>query len=342
MQALNTKAIHPACTLYELWVFVELYNMLIHAFGFRLPAGATAGHPLDYVDSAMGEIIGDALKGREFRLELRPTNNQHRVIEVSLWYDTAERERHPGTSRLRPDIYLEVTDSKISDRHKPFMFAVDAKYHSYPGFYMRPEREKYGVDTVFDLDLLITAKEKYHGKLGCDAAFVVHSDANERYTYWGGRPYKQGDRWPLDKQGNRWPLDHHYGSVFANPSDTSNLRRVLKCFLMYHIDIESICWSCRREIESREKFYSGPQKHYQYDVNGNKVGVDTVYVEQKLIGREYHCGYCQSLWMRTWCSNDREDKIYKIGLDSFHSRDGSGRMICPTCGDGYTEAKTTA
>ena len=339
MQALNSRSVHPACTLYELWVFVELYDMLVRTFGFRLPAGVKTGHPLDYVDSAAGEIVGDALKGKEFRLELRPANNQQRVITISLWYDTEEWKRRPGASNLRPDIYLEVTDSRTSNKAKPFMFAIDAKYHSYPGFYMRPEREKHGVDTVFDLDLLIIAKEKYHGKLGCDAAFVVHSDANEEYTYWGGRPY------PLVKNGSQskardfWP-EHHYGAVFSNPSNTRNLRRLLNCFLMYHVDIEGICWSCRREVEPQQKFYSGPLSCYQYDDAGNKVGVDTIYTELKLVGREYHCADCQRSWTRTWCRDDKEHKLYKIGGDSFHSRDGLGHMICATCGDGYTDSNT--
>lgn len=336
VQALNSRAIHPACTLYELWVFVELYDMLVHTFGFRLPAGVKTGHPLDYVDSAAGEIIGDALKGQKFCLELRPANNQQRVIAVSLWYDTEEWKRRPGASSLRPDIYLELTDNKTSNRGGPFMFAIDAKYHSYPGFYMKPERQKYDVDTVFDLDLLITAKEKYYGKLGCDAAFVVHSDANERYTYWGGKPYKQGDH---------WPMEHHYGAVFANPSYTNNLRKLLKCFLMYHMDVENICWSCRNIIEERNILSaSNWVATEQYDEAGRVVGTHKLDVGKQPVGRDYLCDYCQRSWVRTWCGDrsftleDRmiKHKILKIGNDNFHSRASKG-IVCPSCGNGLVE-----
>ena len=333
MQAFNTKAIHPACTLYELWVFVELYDMLIRTFGFRPPADAVLDHPLDYVDATAGEIISDALKGHRFRLELRPLNNQQRVITVSLWYDTEERERRSGASRLRPDIYLEVTDSKADNLAEPLTFAVDAKYRKYPGYYYQAERHRHGVDTVFDLDLLITAKEKYHERLGCDAAFVVHSDPHGSYEDWGGGPDKQ----------NHWPgPEHHYGAVPANPSNTNSLRKLLKCFLMYHMGIENICWSCRSEVKERKDLSKpNPIPTLQYDEAGRVTGIHSVDIGRKPIGHDYICGDCQRSWIRTWCSNaqfsleDRmlEHKILKIGADNFHASNQKG-TICPSCGDG--------
>lgn len=339
MQALDSRAIHPACTLYELWVFVELYDMLVHTFGFRSPAGVKTGHPLDYVDSAAGEIVGDALKGHKFCLELRPANNQQRVVTVGLWYDTEEWKRCPGASSLRPDIYLEVTDNKGSNRGRPFMFAIDAKYHSYPGFYMKPEREKYDVHTVFDLDLLITAKEKYHGKLGCDAAFVVHSDANEEYTYWGGKPPAAVANGAQSGIGDLWP-EHHYGAVFSNPSNTRNLRRLLKCFLMYHAGVESLCWSCQNEIdaettyESSEKVYDAEHNHYK-----------TQTVQKPLSGSRYDCSTCQRSWLRQWCSGKGKHKLLKLGPDTFHSpaETGSeiGNVACPSCTSGHPDRRKT-
>jgi len=332
MRALETRSIHPACTLYELWVFVELYDMLTRTFGFRLPADAPAGHPFDFVDSTAGEIIGDALQGHEFRLEFRPNSNEKRLIKISLFYDTQRRTK--TGSNLRPDLFVVVSDSTKADNVKHF--AVDAKYHSYPGYYMRPERDKHGVDTVFDLDLLITAKEKYRGTLRCDAAFVVHSDSNANYTYWGGSPYKTANKKARSGQEDVWP-EHHYGSVFASPSDATNLRKLLKCFLMYHLDADNICWSCNTEVEPHQMFYSGMLPYKQYDATGNVVGIERVQVEKEPVGRGFQCEKCQRSWTRTWCRRNKEHKIYKIGADSFHSRDGLGRMICPTCGDGYTE-----
>ncbi len=327
MQALNSKPIHPACTLYELWVFVEIYDMLIHTFGFRLPVGAKVGHPLEYADGVADEVVGDALKGKEFCLELRPTNKQERQIAISLWYDTEESKRRPGASQLRPDIYLEVTDSNTGRRYS---FAIDAKYHSYPGYYMREEREKHGVSTVFDLDLLVTAKEKYYKKLGCNAAFVVHSDSNINYTYWGGNLYKPGDDWP----------DHRYGAVFAKPSDTSNLRKLLKCFLMYHVGIEDICWLCRSEIypkttsERSERVYDAEHNYYERQT-----------VQKPLRGSKYECLICQQSWMRQWCSGKGKHKLLKIGADTFHVPAAIGSQVgdvaCPSCSNGHPNKNKT-
>jgi hypothetical protein len=332
-RALETRAIHPACTLYELWVFVELYDMLTRTFGFRLPADAPTGHPLDLVDSTAGEVIGDAMKRREFRLELRPVNNQQRVITLSLWYDTEERERHPGESRLRPDVYIEVADSKHGSKSKPLTFAIDANYRSYPGYYYRKERDLHGVNTVFDLDLLVTAKKKYRGRLRCNAAFVVHSDSYAKYTQWGGGP---------DELGN-WPgPEHCYGAVFANPSSTNNLRKLLKCFLMYHMGIENICWACRNEVKEREDLSkSNWVQTEQHDEMGRVTGIHSVDIGRKPVGHDYLCGDCQRSWTRTWCRNaefsleDRilKHRILKIAVDNFHDLNQKG-TICPTCGDG--------
>lgn len=322
MKALETKAIHPACTLYELWVFIELYEMLIRTFGFQPPANSNTRHPFDYVDLEAGEITGNALKNQEFRLELRPVNNQQRVITISLWYDTSQPAK--TGSNLRPDLFIKITDS--AQAGKIMFFAIDAKYHSYPGYYMKPEREKHGVSSVFDLDLLVIAKEKYHKRLQCNAAFVVHSDSNGDFTDWGDKPCKQKDQ---------WPMEHRYGAVFANPSDTSNLRKLLKCLLMYHMDIENICWSCRCEVKSTDKSVTNFTQHTQYE-DGVPVGTAQVPEGQRLVGRNYVCTNCFRSWYRTWCSNplaNNDHTILKLGLDSFHSRDGSGHMICPTCGN---------
>ena len=335
MEALESKAIHPACTLYELWVFIELYEMLIRTFGFLPPAAAENSHPFDYVDSGAGEIVENALKGKEFRLELRPTNNFDRVIKVSLWYDTEERQRRQGGSRLRPDIYLEIKDSAIRGSKK--CFAVDAKYRSYPGYYMKPEREQHGVKDVFDLDLLVTAKKSYRGRLACDAAFIVHPDhSNKDFEYWGGD----------DKYG-KWPVDHRYGAIFANPSDTSNLRRMLKCFLMYHMDVHNTCWSCRNEIAERNVLSKSDWvETTQYDDRDKPTGTHKIDVGRQPVGHDYLCDICQTSWTRTWCMNPKidvekrkiEHRILKLGRDDFHDKSHKG-CICPTCGNGRADSE---
>lgn len=330
MREEDSKAIHPACTLYELWVFAEIYDMLIRTFGFQPSAGNVGKHPLDYIDSEAGEIVGNALRGKEFRLEFRPTNHSQRLITVSLFYDTL-RSTKMGKN-LRPDLFIEITEDDSKGKGKMMSFAIDAKYHSYPGFYMRPEREKHGVATVFELDLLITAKAKYYDKLGCDAAFVVHSEDNAKYTYWGGRAYGTQDL----------PPEHHYGAVFANPSDTSNLRKLLKCLLMYHMRIEDVCWSCRVSVEKRNVLSKSnwvPTK--QHDEAGRVIGIHQVDIGRQPVGNDYFCNDCQRSWMRTWCSNpnyplqDRQLKhrIMKVGKDDFHDKNTKG-IICPSCGDG--------
>lgn len=332
MKALDSKAIHPACTLYELWVFVELYEMLIRTFSFLPPADAENSHPFDYVDSKAGEIVGNALRGKEFRLELRPRNNQARVIKISIWYDTEERQRRREGSSLRPDIYLEIED-RASGKDKK-CFAVDAKYRSYPGYYMKPEREKHGVKDVFDLDLLVTAKENYCGRLACDAAFIVHPHDNTEFVYWGGSPYKPD---------NKWPVEHRYGAVFATPSDTSNLRRLLKCLLMYQMDIHNLCWSCHSEI--KEQNVLSKSKRVQIKLSDGS-GVETIDIGQRPVGYDYLCDRCQHSWTRTWCMNpnidieDRklEHRILKIGNDNFHNKSQRG-CVCPTCGNGRADSE---
>ena len=87
-----------------------------------------------------------------------------------------------------------------------------------------------------------------------DAAFVIHSDRHDWYTYLGEAlfpvtPHRE------KAAGLSAYAGHRYGAVYAAPGETRNLERLLKCLLMYHARWYDICWICRRRLtpESEEQ-----------------------------------------------------------------------------------------
>jgi len=340
----------PVWNLYELWVLVELFDLLVTRFGFK-PEGSD--HPLRHVEVARGEVLRHRLAGREFRLRHEPTDRRGRPVpgrEVSirLWYDTDRNVSacqhgkrcfrqdvcHPlhcfqkimttapghsraDWSRLRPDLFMEISacsgnaDASEGADVRTERFAVDAKYRRYAKQREATpaDRAAYGAETVFEADLLGTAKMKYRDALECQAAFIVHSDPDRRFRFWGGEPM---GKTPAGEKGRFYPA-HHFGTVFGTPRDITGLEMLVHCLLTYHMQIEDVCWPCRRIVDQVE---------------------DQAGRWRKSVGHCYQCPSCRRFWVRTWCQQHGH-YLVKMGAQTFHSqKDGvPGIYACPQCGD---------
>ncbi len=345
LKRLTEASIHPAHTLYELWVLVELYDLLINRFGFQPPAGRENDHPLQHVGIEDNELVWNDISGHEFDLEFTPVNDVNRLIHIRLFYDkdiVARRcvsgniggmdgrscyneavckEGLPcfekimrsghwrGDRGLRPDLRLEVSDSASKKPDKSTRFVIDAKYRTYNGmhdidFEKKPHEKMFEEKKPYNYDLLVTAKMKYCDALESKAAFIVHSDQNPKYTFWGGEPPERLPyRERMVRSRGAYMPEHSFGAVYAGPLNVVNLEKLLKCFLMYHMGIDNICWACKRVVTERKE-------------DGT-----------------YHCATCSKSWTSTRCNSNSEHRILKLEAHTFHSAssDGSGRYKCPEC-----------
>jgi hypothetical protein len=317
--------------LYEMWVLVEIHSLLVDAFGFE----AVGTTPIELADVVDLEAV--LPKKSIFTLRFQPKNSTSSldVIDLTIHYNPALQPppckagkacfslnqclnlhcydavmKSKDWRLLTPDVMIVVTA-----RGKQFRFALDAKYRRYEtqSTRNRDERAKYPVDTVFELDLLGTAKMKYMNASGCDAAFVLHSDPDPRFTFWGSEPLPVNPHRERYFKQPYWPA-HRFGAIHASPVQSQNLERLLRCLLMYHAKVEDVCWPCRYKLTVAN---GGITKNAEW------------------VGDYYQCPDCGRFWIGTVCHGSEHHRLIKMGKDSFHkTKPGQDwQCICPACGD---------
>ncbi|MCL4835377.1 MAG: hypothetical protein KJZ86_23260 [Caldilineaceae bacterium] len=318
-RGLEERAVRPSAELYQIWLFVEIYAMLQERFGFR----RTSPSPFYWL-----HLNGDLLAIREgapVTLELavqgRESTYQIRLsYEQTLPYPACEPGKRcylpqvcaslpcyvsGDDKNLRPDIVLETTHAGVTKR-----FIIDAKYRRYAhqrGF--SNDLRQFGVDTQFDADVLGTAKQKYLDGLDTDAAFIVHSDPDKSYTYFGERVFEPHPHREASAKQSLFPA-HRYGAVYATPTQLTNLEILLRCFLMYHAGWYDICWTCGSPLQPQSK--------------EGKLGVN------------FQCENGHVFWVKSNCG-PKEHLLIKLGKQSFHkvAPDNIWNCSCPECGVAY-------
>jgi hypothetical protein len=234
--------------------------------------------------------------------------------------------------QMRPDVALKITVG-----NKIFAFAIDAKYRRYEEQPVEErEKKKFGEDigNKFNVDLLGTAKMQYLNGLGIHAAFVVHSDPKEQFTFWGGDRLFDNNMPHRERAiglAEFWP-GHRFGAVFASPLQPDNIQQLLKCILMYHCELHDICWNCRKRLclengGARLDWKKKPQGMSEQEAIAKLRKGGVVY---------YQCPDCDAFWIRQMCFG-KGHLLIKLGRESFHTfsknRPGNPWLnICPKCG----------
>lgn len=332
--ALEERTILPTNKLYELWVILETHALLVDVFGFQ---------PVSPGPLALVEVVNEEPElpeGSKFDLVFSPVNVDPSPEQFRLTLHYSPQVSTPkcaagkpcfspgicpqllcykeimGTknwSRLTPDVLIE-----LSARDRLFRFALDAKYRRYGQQRVsEKDRLKYGVDSGFEMDLLITAKMKYLDALACDAVFVVHSDSGGMFTKLGNDRMDPPPHRERGQQQGYWPA-HRFGALFASPMNLGNLERMLRCLLMYHAGLDDICWPCGNKLTEQN---DGKNKGKQPDWKGDY----------------YQCPDCGRFWISTICQGREHHRLIKMGRDSFHKTmlNKEWLCICPACGDEF-------
>lgn len=320
-QGLLERTVRPTSELYEIWVFFEVYALLVEQFGFEPANGGPAAHLL----LQNGELQLE--KEHWFELELKLQDEPSEVYRIRLAHEPkipfppCEEGKRCFLPEVCPSLPCNPLNSQKSDPRTPDVvmetfyrgeskrFVIDAKYRRYDIQRPYPDEEKrYQIKTAFDADVLGTAKQKYLDGLDLDAAFIVHSDPGEQYTYCGERrfgtpPHREAEA------GLPLYAKHRYGAIFAAPYELANLEKLLKCLLMYHAEWYDICWTCRKRLQP-------------------KPGTG-------IAGKYYQCDQGHDFWVKSNCSGSEKHPLIKMGINSFHlTKPGQEwNCVCPVCGD---------
>ena len=315
---LMERRVKPVTELYEIWVFLEIYAMLVERFGFQ----PVNGGPFAHLELQDGRL--KLQRGQRYELELRLEDSDREAYRITLTYEPPDVYPACGPKKrcylagvcsqlpcwkdkLRedtngPDVVLATEYGRVSRR-----FAIDAKYRRYN---VQKPKQKEIIDFRYEdqaaVDILGHAKQKYLDGKQYDAAFLVHSDPD--MTYWGAEPYSIVP-WREREAGLPAFPGHHYGAVFAVPFKTGNLETMLRCLLMYHAEWYDICWICRTRIVPQ------PGKG--------------------LVGKIYQCEFGHDFWVVSNCQSPRHHRLIKMGERSFHKTKPGNlwNCVCPECGD---------
>ena len=289
----------PTSLLYERWIMLAVYEAFL-GFGF-VPADGARVPTQDLVRNEGGF---DFQQG-PFELVWTGRSGTPR-IELSVQFEPEldRMQAETGISRrFRPDIWLTFR----VDGSDPFEVALDAKYRRYsvPLSELRADdRRRAETHGAFFLaDLQGTSIDKYYRGLRAVASFILHTDEDPRYEYWGERPLHAGGP----------SAAHRYGSLPVRPNAAGerNLRKLVRCLLMYHLHQDDLCWSCGRKLTGK-RVYGGHR------------------------GLVYQCECGDpTFWVVSQCRGHRKHRLIKLGPDSFHAINPQRPYDCgcPECGD---------
>lgn len=320
---IDTGHVRPTWEVYEMWCFARIYEGLVTGIADLAPAKGQSLIDRIYVSKGELKISTDPCK-----LVFDSKNPLHRHdTAIRLWHEPAvrTRARTNGTSgELRPDILLEVTSSS-GTKH----FVFDAKYRGY-GAVTRDGRTRL-IEDVRDV-----AYTKYFKSLGAfqtgtplsiAASFILHSEQDARFDYWGERPFDRFlDQLGLPPIGMSEFAAHRYGAIrFRLDGDNLDPIRMPKIInlLRYHLgnEFSEMCLTCGCLAES--------------------VKNDA----QRTQGRAYMCSNCGDFWLVHHCAGKGgKHLLHKHGPASIHLLSTPAKtkwmFKCPVCGDTGLVAST--
>lgn len=298
--SVNTKdVIHKkADKLYEYWILVKILYLLTRQQQWQLQGGES-------IVSLISRILKDnkscEIEDSTFTLTHQGVESGKIIMELIF-----NRECHG----LTPDFafHVTVTNGK-GEVKKSNWYYLDAKYKNYDS--MGSQWWYYDINKV--------AIKKYINHFvntdeAATASFIIHTDEQEKYVYFGG--YFDKD---LCEHFTDYTDDnpkHRFGSFSFLPDHTENFMIFMKLIIEYHFmdeELWRICWDCGSSDTSIP--------NDKRTIGGNK---------------KYHitCNNCSSFWVRNHCEKNTDHKLVKHATKNYHKEELTGDpwyVKCPVC-----------
>lgn len=286
--------------LYERWLCLAVYDAFQN-FNFKPPSATN--RPTKKLKKVEN---GFEFRKVPYKLQWRGQEDTPSIdLTIQFEPEIKFKDEIGEIKFYKPDIWLsfEVNGGE------PVTFALDAKYRNYLApISTLPEWNRIDAKThgsYFLGDLIGTAAKKYYYALHTRAAFILHTDERREFKHWGDRPLRSNSRF----------VAHQYGSVGVRPNaeGTRHLDTLVRCLLMYHLELNCHCWQCGQAIDGKT-------------VSDGKVG------------RAYQCTCGDpTFWIVSSCT--RGHPLVKLGKRSFHQTHSENdyACTCPVCGDALRE-----
>lgn len=249
------------------------------------------------------------------------------TIKLQIYYDT------PVDYVInRPDFRFVITVIQPKKQKETKSFYCDTKYRKY---------DEMGRDFGLNEDICDVAIKKYIESykdikdFKATASFIIHTDVNNKYTYWGGyAKEKLVDKLNVNSMSDYCSPKHRYGAFCFLPGKTDNFITFMKLIMEYHFrDLELsifnnskqdklykvICWECGEFINIEDI-----KEIYMRCYNGVEI-------------YKYHmsCPNCGHFWVKNHCAVHGHTLIKHVYHNYHESEDGLWYVKCPECDDTY-------
>lgn len=247
------------------------------------------------------------------------------TIKLQIYYDT------PVDYVInRPDFRFVITVIQPKKQKETKSFYCDTKYRKY---------DEMGRDFGLNEDICDVAIKKYIDSykdikdFKATASFIIHTDVNNKYTYWGGyAKEKLVDKLNVNSMSDYCSPKHRYGAFCFLPGKTDNFITFMKLIMEYHFrDLELsifnnskqdklykvICWECGEFINIEDI-----KEIYMRCYNGVEI-------------YKYHmsCPNCGHFWVKNHCAAHGHTLIKHVYHNYHELEDGLWYVKCPECDD---------
>lgn len=319
--------------LYEYWIFIKIVEMLIRQQKWEL----------ENLENYK-KIIYSVLKSKNTKdtnnksIVLNKNinvNNSKFLIKLEIRYDTEVYYDYNVNGRYkRPDFRFIITIEENGKEKCRKNFYFDAKYKDYNNM---------GASSFIN-EIVDVAIEKYifrfndNKECSSSASFIVHTDNDIKFTYWGGYAKEEiVNKLNVAKYNKRKEFllpEHRYGAFCFLPGKTDNFITFMKLIMEYHFrDLELsifnnskqdklykvICWECGEFINIEDI-----KEIYMRCYNGVEI-------------YKYHmsCPNCGHFWVKNHCAVHGHTLIKHVYHNYHESEDGLWYVKCPECDDTY-------
>lgn len=326
------KIIHEKLDkLYEYWTLIKMIDILIREQHWELYGVDNVNRYKDIICN----ILKPQNKDKNSSIILFKRFEEYDLsIKLEIFYDTTVWYRKDRDNR--PDFRFVITVTNPGGHSNTKSFYCDTKYRKY---------DEMGCDLGLNKDICDVAIKKYiesykdNEVFKATASFIIHTDENKKYTYWGGHS-KEGIRNKLndtkDNKRQEYLLpEHRYGAFSFLPGKTDNFITFMKLIMEYHFRSFDLNNSKRKfdstELErKRDSLY----KIICWEC-GSSIDENSINELSLKKGYKYHmcCSNCGHFWVKNHCAAHGHTLIKHVYHNYHELEDGLWYVKCPECDD---------
>lgn len=309
--------------LYEYWIFIVLIRQLTET-GWKIIGNTTFKNLVNQFLS--DNWTGQAAVLEEMTVQLEHPGKQYTAvtedgrvdeesscfiekIKMTVYFNKYIGKKRPDYA-FKLDVFLNQSGDKTQQTK---WFYLDAKYRNYG--------DQGGVSAWYH-DVNSVAINKYinfynENNQPTNGSFIIHPDADRKYTYYGGYMNESMTKHLDDIKGqsDRNPC-HQFGSFACTPGHTEHLKLFIRMMLEYHFasaNTPFICFRCgSSDTRIMPKFIRSDNDNKKYHIT---------------------CSHCDDFWVRTHC-NSHGHMLIKHLHENYHKEEFDNYpwfVKCPAC-----------